>query len=302
MSSKPLTLALLALALSFAATPVLFAGPAAIQDYSKDKEVPVRQEQICDPRWYVSVGGGGDFNIGNTALNQEVRAFGLAPFTSAFIERHDFTDVYSDGWHAEGEIGYALTQHLEVFGNFHYAHAAADQRTTGSRVVTDFSPFGGPTFVFPLSSEFDDYNSWGGELGFRWFLFERPAKWRPYFAVSGGASHVDKINISTFVDFRDIGGPADVRVFHGGFFDDSWVGTGAAVLGMEYNVTCHWTLGVNGGVRYATRLEQSDSDLRRASFTVPNGPTIPLRFATPSNDNAGDRWTVPVTGYVKFRF
>lgn len=291
--------------------PALMAGPEQLPDRSKEsKNVEmVQPPPVCDPRWYISIGGGGDFNIGDTHINDAVRRdfnvqfFGFPfPVGSADIKSHNFDDVYDDGYHIQGEIGYALTQHLELFGSFRYAHADAANRTTGSSISVDFP--GVFTGVFPIESEFEDYDSWGGELGFRYYFLSRQAHWRPYLAVSGGASHVDGIGITTFADLTDVGGGDDVQVFKGSFLEENWVATAAAVVGLEFNVTCHWTLGVNGGVRYASRLDDDDSDLNRDGFSIANGfATVrSFRFANESNNNSGDRWTVPVTGYLKFRF
>jgi hypothetical protein len=47
-------------------------------------------------------------------------------------------------------------------------------------------------------------------------------------------------------------------------------------------------------------LEGSNGDLVGREFLgiVP----VPLRRIRPAHEDAGDRWTVPVSGYVKFRF
>jgi hypothetical protein len=270
--------------------PCVSAGPEPSPDRSKDKEVQMVQQPVCDPRWYFSIGGGGDFNIGDNTLNEEVtvngsRAEGSSRFfdSNAVVREHSFDDIYDNGWHAQGEVGYALTQHLELFGTFRYAHADAIGRTPGGPVAVQASP-SGPTTFFPTSTDkFGDYDSWGGELGLRLFFVPRQARFRPYIALSGGASYVDDIEISTFADLSNIGGSIDDLVLRTSFFRDSWIGTGSAVLGVDVNLTCRWTLGVNGGVRYQSPLNDNDSDLIR-------------------ENDSGDRWTVPVTGYVKFRF
>ncbi|MEY2546022.1 MAG: hypothetical protein QOG48_1139, partial [Verrucomicrobiota bacterium] len=59
-------------------------------------------------------------------------------------------------------------------------------------------------------------------------------------------------------------------------------------------------LGVNGGMRYQTRLEDDDGAFDKLRH-FPGGGVIRRTVGT-SNDDAGDRWTVPVNGYVKFRF
>jgi hypothetical protein len=165
---------------------------------------------------------------------------------------------------------------------------------------------GGPIFHFPISSKWDDYTAYGGELGLRCFFFSKQARFRPYFQVSGGATHVDKINIRTFLDESAIGGPSDLEVFRGGFFDDSLVWTTSGQVGAEFSLNCHWVIGVQGGIRYESILEDNDRDLNRDSFTtsfpIIGSVTVPFRFANGTNDNSGDRLVGTVTGYVKFRF
>jgi len=279
-----------------------FAGPEAIS--SKDKNPIVEVPTACEPRWYLSIGGGADFDLGRTHINKSVFAPGIAPFTTAYIKEHKWNDVYDDAWRIQGEIGYVLTEHLEAFGLFKYAQADATRRTRGSEVTNDvLNLIGGPTLHFPISSEWDDYTAYGGELGLRCFFFSKQARFRPYLQISGGGTHVDKINIRTFVDESAIGGPSDVEVFHGGFFDDSWVWTASGQMGAEFSLNCHWTIGVQGGVRYESILDDNDRDLNSSSFTI-GGPfgTIPFRFANGTNDDSGDRLVATVTGYLKFRF
>jgi hypothetical protein len=303
--SKCLTRALLALCLFFGGGIIhtAFAGPESLPDYSKGKN-PVIEEvaPVCDPRWYISLGGGIDVDLGGTDLthnfDKDFTSFflGFIPVASrAEMQSHDWSDVYDDAWRIQGELGYALTQHVEVFGLFKYAHADANDHATGSRVLID-------GFTFPLTREFDDYNAWGGELGFRFYFTQRAAHIRPYISLSGGATHVDSIGLETRADLTSAGGPADFLAYKGGFFNDSWVGAGTALLGVEFIVACHWAIGVNGGVHYETRLDQNDNDYK--GFVDFGGGLfdVPLRPFRQSNDDAGDRWTAPVTGYVKLRF
>ena len=267
--------------------PSVLAGPEPLPDRSKEKEVQMVQQSVCDPRWYFNIGVGGDFNIGDAIWNEEVTvngsfAGGSSPFYDSYavVRAHSFDDIYHSGVHAQVEIGYALTQHLELFGTLRYAHADAIGRIPGGPVdIAITSTF--PEFSSPTSTdEFGDYNSWGGELGFRFFFRSRQARWRPYVAISGGASHVDSIEISTFTD---VFAQMDALVVRAPFFNESWIGTGSAVLGLDVNLTCRWTLGVNGGVRYESPLDANGGNLIRGS-------------------DSGDRWTIPVTAYLKFRF
>lgn len=258
------------------------------------------QAAECDPRWYLSIGGGVDVDVGSSDLNQ-----GLAPhyfnntLTTAYIKSHDWSEVYDNAWRIEGEVGYVLSQHLELFGSFKYAHADAASSATGSRAIFDIVI--APPTIFPLTTEFDDYDAWGGELGFRFFLLSRRARFRPYISLSGGATHVDSIDMAMFVDFSGAGGPPHSEMYRGGFFDDSWIGTASAALGGELGLTCHWFIGANAAIRYQSSLSENDRDFTRGAVDFEGG-RFSGRFLRPMNNDAGERWTVPVTGYVKFRF
>lgn len=296
---------ILALHLGAAALSVsLFAGPEPIATSAKDKEIPVTQE-VCDPRWYFSLGGGAEFNVGNSHIvnefDQDFSAVTIAGFpipAHLDIRGRDWGDTHDSAWRGQGEIGYALTQHLEVFGRFNYAHADGSGFTDiGSLSLTGLRT----VFTLPLMAELDDYTAYGGELGFRFFFLPRQTHLRPYVALSGGANHVAGIDATIVADTTVFNGPSDFLTYHGAYFDDSWTGTGAAMLGLELKLNCHWDIGVEGGARYQTRLSQDDSDLHGPRF-FDNLFHVPLGPLRPINDNAGDRWTVPVTGYVKFRF
>ena len=301
--SKCLNRVFLALCLFFGAETITssFAGPESLPDYSKGKN-PVIEEvaPVCDPRWYISLGGGIDVDLGGTDLthnfDKDFTSFiFIFPVASrAEIQSHDWNNVFDDAWRIQGELGYALTQHLEVFSLFRYAHADANGRTTGSRLFVDGS---GP---LPLSSTFEDYNAWGGELGFRFYFTPRASHIRPYVSVSGGASHVDSIGIETRADLTTIGGPPNLLVYKGGFFNETWTGAGTALLGLEFVFACHWAIGVNGGVHYETTLDENDRDFR--DFVNFGITSVPRRAFRQANDDSGDRWTAPVTGYLKFRF
>ncbi len=309
MSMNALTKAFSVGLMAIGFVPAMFAGPEPLPDRSKDKEVQmVQQPPVCDPRWYFSIGGGIDVDLDGPNLNNgflhDFRAGTPGGFFPARVDSksRDWSDGYDDAWRVQGEIGYALTQHLEVFGLFKYAQADASGRVTGSHLIVDARPF---VFSdFPTSIAFDgDYSSYGGELGFRFFFLPKEARVRPYVSFSGGATHVDGIGATIFVDASEFGGPSDLEIYRGGFFNDSWVGTASALLGVEVNLACHWAVGVNGGVRYQSRLEQDDRDFDGLRIIPGGAPAaISLRAFKQVNDDAGDRWAVPVTGYVKFRF
>lgn len=288
--SRLLALSLLSAAGIFTNT---FAGPEPLPDSSKDKN-PIVEIPICNPRWYFTIGGGADINVGGTLNNGLTRD--LIPqvpgLVTVFVKHHDWSDVYDMGYRIQGELGFVSNDYLEFFGLFKYEHQDASDRTRGSFADVLFG-----RFDIPFSSKFDDYNSYGFEFGARLFFLSRQARFRPYVSVSGGPTRVENIDITTFADFSSVGGPSDVKVFHGRYFQDSLIGTAAGILGLEYALNCHVSIGVEGGVRYESPLRDDD---RTFEHTRVLG--FPLGFLRPINNDAGDRLMVPVTGFVKVRW
>ncbi|MEY2525648.1 MAG: hypothetical protein QOE73_419 [Verrucomicrobiota bacterium] len=257
-----------------------FAGPASMSDYSKEKNPVVEQQPVCDPRWYISIGAGTDFDYQGTDFFNGARALAFGGAVLLDINSHTYDSVYNTNFYRiQGEFGYVLSRHLEVFGMFKYSHADSEI-TSGSTATVDLK---GPV-TFVLTDHWGDYSAWGGELGLRYFFLPKEARFRPYVSISGGATAVDDIHLLV-VD--DTGSTA----FDGALYDSSVVGTVALLVGVEVAVSCHFSVGVDAGVRYETKLDGNDSDL------------IDQGYSTISNvNNAGDRLYCPVTVYGKFRF
>src|SRR3954451_5114534 len=269
-----------------------FAGPEPIRpDYSKDSKDKNIVEQVAEPacNWYVSIGGGTDIDYGTTHFNERKvipGAFGLAELDAA---SHDFSDVYDLNYRGQLEFGYALGQHVEFFGRFTY-DGANGGTTVGSRVRSIGGRLG-------LESDWGDYNSYGGEVGIRYFFLSRRACIRPYISFSGGITRVESISVTTragntFGPFND----GEV-IFDGRFYGNSIVGTSSILAGIEVPLTRCFSLGVDAGLRYQSKLAQDDDDLDHAEFAGFRFPNLGKL-----NDNAGDRLFCPVTLYAKMRF
>src|SRR3979411_2983834 len=87
---------LLAAAFTFTAGILqpLFGGPEPIR--ANDKEVPMVQA-ACDPRWYLSAGGGTDIDTGSEFSNglHNVESSMLVT-TDLRIKSRNYNDVYKD--------------------------------------------------------------------------------------------------------------------------------------------------------------------------------------------------------------
>jgi hypothetical protein len=261
-----------------------FAGPEPM-DHSKDKVVMT--QPMCDPRWYVSIAGSVDFNLGSefsSGFDEEV-----GNSTTTILKR-DWDDAYSDWYNVQLEFGYVLTNHIELFGNVRYEHA-------NSKIVTgSVSDFG--NFDLEYVSQYGDYDSFGGEVGLRYFFLPKDAKIRPYVSVAGGANFVSSIGLRA--DSELFGN--NITFYDDSFYDDSIVGTVSGMLGVEFNVTCHLAVGVEAGVRWQSELDGDDSGFERAADDA-NSQTEFLIFERLKDINdKGDRFSIPVNVYAKLRF
>lgn len=302
------------IALTFLATTLAlpaFAGGVAMDN---SKSVPMMSQPEPEARWYISAGGGAAFDVSGT-LNDSFR--GTFPLiligsTTLKIRETDYSDVYNASSRIRAEVGYALTSRLDVFGKFEYENAQGGTDSNsriifqgGTGALANFIPGGAVGGVsnssasFAIDRHFNDYQRYGGELGLRYSFLPKTGHWQVFAAISGGASTVSAINNRSDINF---GNGFVFQVYDGPLYNDSIVGTGSGVLGVEYAFTKNALIGVDAGLNYHSSLDGDDSGFNRS----PGGlPAIfgfnNYSFLNGINDT-GERWSVPVTGYVKIRF
>ncbi|HXY60446.1 MAG TPA: hypothetical protein VEH26_02445 [Chthoniobacterales bacterium] len=262
----------LVLSMFIAGGAFCYAGPVQIP---MEKTVqPVTP--VCDPRWYFSVGGSGEFDTDITDLQNSAVITAPGGQVLGQINSHDFDDAYGAAFYSiKAEVGRVITDRIELFGLFNFAASATENWIHHAGTINVGS-------VIPLSVKFDDYTSYGFQFGARYFFVPKEARLRPYASIAGGASHVESIGVESAV------GQTTTVISRSHFFDDSWVGTVTGLGGVEYTLCCHWAIGVNAGLGYSSPLSQDDSDFQ--------GPVSKV------NNDVGDRVYCPVTIYAKVRF
>jgi hypothetical protein len=262
--------------LSAGALSTAFAGPAPA-DYSKDKKAVVKENE---PKWYISLGAGAEFDLGATRFSERSRTGFVSPDAGFAIgagsvsaqKYNDVYDVANLGIHAE--LGYVVSKNGEIFGSVKYSHGFADtvQIGTGNFGIGNE----------PIFANFDDYNSIGVEAGFRYFFLPKTSRIRPYVSFAAGATYVFDIDTNFFL--------ADgTPVFGTGFYQGGVVATGALLGGIEFALSRNFSIGAESGLRYEFPLSERDRDLDRSGLNN-------------SLNNSGDRFYVPVRFYGKFRF
>lgn len=170
------------------------------------------------------------------------------------------------GWRAG--VGYGVSRNVEIFGDFTWNRARASELSVGSVATLD------------LRAAFGDYTSYGMDAGMR-YHFAPAGRLNPYVAALGGFRRVDAIPGTFSVP------AAGVTLADTPFFDDSIVPVFGGDAGVLFGVSPRISVGVEGGLRYHGDLSQLEG---LAGTGLEN-----------LND-AGSRWSVPITGVLRLRF
>jgi hypothetical protein len=276
---------------------------------------------LCAPRWYISLGLGLDIDyqatdfVNTTDCNP--LGAGLSYPANEHLRGHTYNDIFNNElYRGQVEAGYVLTPQIELFAMFKYA-AGYGHKQYGDHFNYRYSIFDPYNYTYTnvdVTNELvaypGTYKSWGGEVGLRYFFIAKNEPWhiRPYVSISGGATAVN--HIGTVEWWYPPGGysAGASAAFKGHLYDNSVVGTGAFLIGVEVPISCHWAVGLEGGVRYESQLEASNDIILNRNYyynaiygyVLPEGSTNPARARY--NHDAGDRLYCPVTGYLKFRF
>lgn len=216
-------------------------------------------------RWSLSFRGGADLPLsGNVHAGGVGTVLGLP---TAVVAK-DYADVYGTAFRGEAQLGYGVSERVELFASGSYAKKSADQLRVGD--------VGG----LALNAQFGDYEEIGVEGGMRYF-FRPQAMLKPYLAASGGVRFLDS-NTPTFsvpaaqVTLRDVP-----------FYDSSTVATAAAGLGVRYDVGSRFSIGVETGPRFQSK---------------PDNLATLVGTGLESINDTGDRWSMPVLFAATLRF
>lgn len=227
----------------------------------------------CLARWNLEGGIGPSFAAGNNIVTAS-RTNGLEGTEFNSIS---FGDAYDTGVRAELGGSYALAPNTKVSLLGHYEQADSDG-------VQNFGSINGRAITGSLS----DYEAFGAEIGLRQYF--QPTNGiildsvRPYVEARAGVSRVGDISVDNARN-----GDRDINGGSFGFYEDSWVPTGAALVGLETPVARYTTIGLETGVRFQGGLKSDNSLL--APGTALGG----------LNNNQG-RVTIPVTIRGRYRF
>jgi hypothetical protein len=227
--------------------------------------VAVAQEEGLRGRWSVAFTGGAALPTGGE-FHEGGRGTVLGLPTSVDAKKTD--DIFDPGIGWRAGVGYGVSRNVEVFGDFVWGRAEASELSVGNVASLD------------LRAVFADYTSYGMDGGMR-YHFVPGARIAPYLSALAGFRQVEAIPGTFSVP------AASVTLRDTPFFDDSTVPVFGGDVGVLFGVSPRVSLGVETGVRYHTDLSEIEG---LAGTGLEN-----------LND-AGSRWSVPISGVVRFGF
>jgi hypothetical protein len=177
-------------------------------------------------------------------------------------------DIFDPGIGWRAGVGYGMSRNVELFGDFVWGRADASDVSVGTVASLD------------LRAAFADYTSYGMDGGMR-YHFVPGARVAPYVSALAGFRRVASIPGTFSVP------AAGVTLPDTPFFDDSTVPVFGGDVGVLFTVSSRVSLGVETGLRYHTDLTGIEG---LAGTGLEN-----------LND-AGDRWSMPIAGVVRFGF
>ncbi len=221
--------------------------------------------QQCLARWNFEGGIGPAFIVGGDVVSGD----GTNDGSGGVVRNISWDTAYDEG--IRGELGgsYALNPNTKVTAMGFYEKAE-------SAGVLDWGTINDDA----LSGSLSDYESYGAELGLRKYFAPSRAPIvktvRPYVEGRLGASYVEDINIENATLAGDAFNAGTVP-----FYDNSWVGSAAGLVGIETPLTRYSTIALETGVRYQGALDSNNSVLAAGTpiAGVNNGDgrvTVPL--------------------------
>ena len=216
-------------------------------------------------RWSATFTGGAAVPVGGE-FHEGGRGTVLGLPTS--VDAKKTGDIFDPGLGWRAGVGYGLSRNVEVFGDFVWGRADASELSVGNVASLD------------LRAAFADYTSYGMDGGMR-YHFVPGARIAPYVSALAGFRRVDAIPGTFSVP------AAGVTLRDTPFFDDSTVPVFGGDVGVLFAVSRRVSLGIETGVRYHTDL----MDIEGLAGT-----------GLENLNDAGDRWSMPISGVVRFGF
>jgi hypothetical protein len=213
-----------------------------------------------------------EFAIGwDNSISGNINSSGIGVINNqpVVILKNSYEDVYGTGLHVKFGGGYMIDEISEVRATFTFQSLDAD--------LTPLGDIG----TSKLYGQYDDYQSFGLDLGFRLYAKGQDSTLRPYAEATAGMAFIDETDVILVAPTAGLAGNAT------DFYDK----TAAFALGANAGVL--WQVaeqvGVFGqlGVRWVSGMSEVDGLEGTGLETI--------------NDKSA-RWTMPISVGLRFNF
>ena len=299
------------LAAHAAAAVPAFAGDTYSASGKDDKDKnPMIQKPVEEPRFYVDLMAGGEFDFHATHQITNGTAYFSAPLGVAVlplstaapgsgilpvsIKSRDFTSTHDAGViNGRLEVGYQVLPYLSVFVGGTYSHSNGNREEPDGTVFDPGALVGAAGGRYQLFADTTRYEAYSGIAGLKLNtprtlldLLHIPRAIRPYASFSAGGKYVESQDASFYNGAQD-GAPVGAIVTSGNLrlYNSSWVFTVEGELGYELQLTRSLSVNLESGYGYDTRPERAGLD---ANFQGVN--------------QGGDRFYSTVSLGAKLRF
>lgn len=303
--TRPPVRSLLALAAAALTLPAVAAKAGSVETTDRSKSPKeVIQRPVSKPRFYLSLGGGAEFDQHATKFVSNGEGFlfsrpvdlggnfGLGSVALPVkIQSKDFHNTHEYPIIARAEAGYHLTEWLSVFGGFTYEHSHGDQAVRLGQVRDPGGFFGNTDAVRDLYGSFDDYETYTGRGGFNLALprtildfIHAPKAIKPFVSYSAGAKFVEPSRAKFF-------SPGVLDTGKIKLYDSSVVFTNDLQFGYEVDFTRNFGVFFQSGYGYDTKLERNS-----------DGGRSPQAVGLTGTNKGGDRFYSTVNLSAKLMF
>ena len=266
---------------------------------AKDKNV-IQPPAPKPPRFYLSIGGGGDVDY--TATKFLSNGGGTLGGEPARFDARTYPKVHDLTARGEFTAGYNLNQVVSFFGRFEYEHAYTSRENIGS--VEDTAGLFGTnrTRNYDVSADLRDYQSYTGKGGVRVNIPIKQIPFvKPYFTAAVGGKYLDGTSADVQIDGDSSFNNPVSDVGRVALYRSGWVISSDARLGLELALTRHLAFDLEGGIGYDGKPERAHTSSHNNNGNGFNATTPESLGLTGVNDG-GDRLYSPLTAAVKVSF
>ena len=185
----------------------------------------------------------------------------LAAAVTATIDGLSFDDTHDTPVLAGFDVGYFISDDLEIFSGLHFVTASGiSTKVLSISAAGNFTDSGGTVTALALNETanvlFDDYDSWDISVGATKYF--SMADFTPYIGAYAGYKHIDEMKLK--LSFVTTG----VSTGSIKFYNESDVGFFGFHTGINKNFNMEGTpltFGIRARLDYTPELENDDSDI-----------------------------------------